>query len=76
MADQDWLNYLPAVLGGGVGWKLLEFLYKEYKSHKEKRSDRARVVDISLEPLLRSADELVGKLHSLAKQDFMPVRGR
>lgn len=74
MADQGWLALFTAALGGGVTIKVLEIVYQEYRSWKIGRSDIAKTVDTSLEPILRAADELVGKLRSLAEQDFIPIR--
>jgi hypothetical protein len=39
-----------------------------------RRSNSTENIDQFLEPLLKSADELVGKLRSLAEQDFTPIR--
>ncbi len=74
MAGQDWLGLFVAALGGGFTVKLIEILHQEYKSWKTHRSDHSQTVDKSLEPLLRATDELVGKLRSLAEQDFIPIQ--
>lgn len=75
MADQGWAALFTAALGGGVTVKALEIVYQEYKAAKDRRTIDTKTVDASLEPLLRAADELVGKLRSLAEQDFLPIRG-
>jgi len=72
-AAQDWWTLFTAALGGGFTLKLFEVAYEEYKGWKTQRSDSSRSVDQSLEPLLGAADELVGKLRSLAEQDFIPI---
>ena len=67
------LALFTAALGGGVTVKTLEIAYQEYRSWKGRRTEDTRTVDSSLEPLLRAGDELVGKLRSLAEQDFIPL---
>lgn len=74
MADQGWLTLFAAALGGGFAVKAFEIGYQEYRSWKTERSSDTRSIDASLEPLLRAADELSGKLRSLAEQDFIPIR--
>jgi hypothetical protein len=74
VAVQYWWSLFTAAFGGGATLKLFDIAHQEYKSWKTDRTSNLRSVDQSLEPLLRSADELVGKLSSLAKQDFIPIR--
>lgn len=74
MLNSDLVTIGTAALGGGVAVKLLEFAFGEIKEWRIGRTDHSRNVDRNLEPLLRSADELVGKLRSLAEQDFLPIR--
>lgn len=73
MADQNFLSLLAAALGGGFAVKFFEIVHQEYTSWRTKRFDHASNIDQSLAPLLRAADELVGKLRSLAEQDFIPI---
>ncbi len=70
------LELISAALGGGFVVKFLEVFYQDIKEWRTGRSDHSRNVDRNLEPLLRAADELVGKLRSLAERDFLPIRGR
>lgn len=74
MLNFDLVTIGTAALGGGVAVKLLEFAFDEIKEWRTGRTDHSRNVDRNLEPLLRSGDELVGKLRSLAEQDFLPIR--
>ncbi|AJP70957.1 hypothetical protein [Sphingomonas hengshuiensis] len=74
MAGQGWLSLFAAALGGGFTVKTVEIVYQEYRGWKARRVDDTRTIESSLEPLLRAADELVGKLRSLAEQDFIPIR--
>jgi hypothetical protein len=76
MAEQSWWSLFAAAFGGASSVAVLEFLYKEIKQWRQDRRDHSRNVDVSLEPLLRAADELAGKLRSLGERDFLPMRGR
>lgn len=73
MATENWWSLFAAALGGGTTLKLFDIAHQEYKSWKSERTAHLHSVDKSLEPLLRAADELVGKLRSLAEQDFIPI---
>ena len=72
--NSDLITLGAAALGGGVAGKLLEVLFGELKEWRAGRTDSSRDVERNLGPLLRAADELVGKLRSLAEQDFLPIR--
>ena len=74
MADQGWLSLFGAAFGGGFTVKLLDIGYQEYRVWKTRSTEDSKNVDERLEPLLRAADELVGKLRSLAEQDFIPIK--
>lgn len=74
MLNSDLVTIGTAALGGGVAVKFLDVVFQELKEWRVGRSDISRNVDRNLEPLLRAADELVGKLRSLAEQDFLPIR--
>jgi hypothetical protein len=70
----DWWNLFAAALGGGATAKILEVIYGEARDWFRQRSSSARIISTSLEPLLKSSDELVAKLRSLSEQDFLPIR--
>lgn len=74
MADQSWLSLFGVAFGGGFTVKLLDIGYQEYRAWKVRHTEDTKNIDERLEPLLRAADELVGKLRSLAEQDFIPIR--
>lgn len=74
MADQSWLSLFGVAFGGGFTVKLLDIGYLEYRAWKTHQAEDTKTIDERLEPLLRAADELVGKLRSLAEQDFIPIR--
>ncbi|MEQ1497598.1 MAG: hypothetical protein ABL914_02975 [Novosphingobium sp.] len=74
MAEQSWWAVFAAAFGGAGSFAAIELIYKEIKEWRVGKRDHQRNVDQSLEPLLRASDELVGKLRSLAEQDFLPIR--
>lgn len=74
MIAQDWWALFAAALGGGGTVKLADIAYQEFREWKAHRSTSTKNIDEVLEPLLKAADELVGKLRSLAEQDFTPLR--
>ena len=69
----SWLDLLGAGLSGGVIVKVLDYLYKEYRRRTEARQSATDVIDRHIDPILKSADELVGKLRSLAQSDFRDI---
>src|ERR1700733_15684274 len=66
----EWLHFLIGALGGGFVVKLLDVIYSEFRRRNDGKNAAKRFVDGHLAPLLKSADELVGKLCSLATKDF------
>jgi hypothetical protein len=73
MAQTDWGQLFVAALGGGFTVKLLDIAYQEFRQWKSQSKSAEQFVDQHLDPLLKSADELVGKLRSLAESDFKPI---
>lgn len=65
---------VSAILGGGVAFKIAELAYTEIRRTFAARSAEALRISSSLEPLLKSADELSAKLRSLGERDFLPLR--
>lgn len=63
-------KFASAVVSGGLLLKLIEFLWGERKRRIDKAQAAKAFVDTYLGPLLKAADELMGKLHSLVKRDF------
>ncbi len=74
MSPDGWLGLLAAALGGGLVVKFLDILYAEVRRRSESSEEAERFVDEHLDPLLKAADELVGKLVSLAGEDFTSLR--
>jgi hypothetical protein len=75
MADTGWLQIIGAALGGGfvggITLKILDIGYQEFQRRRTERVTASKFVDEHLDPLLKSADELNGKLRSLAESDFL-----
>ncbi len=65
-----WLQFVAGLLGGGLIVKLLEFTYQEYRRRSDARKTSRHLVDKHIEPIIKAADELVGKIRSLAQSDF------
>jgi hypothetical protein len=75
----NWLDLLGAAFGGGLGVKLLDYLHDEFRRRRDATRNAKQVLDTNLDPILKAADEAVGKLFSLAGSDFKELvskRGR
>lgn len=66
----DWFQLLAAALGGGVTVKVLDIVYQEFRHRSDDARSAARFVNEHLDPVLKAADEIVGKLRALAESDF------
>jgi hypothetical protein len=77
MADTGWLHVIGAALGGGfvgaAALKLLDIMYQEFQRGGAERQTATKFVDEHLDPLLKSADELSGKLRSLSESNFLEL---
>ena len=73
----EWLKLFIAGASGGFfgafSAKGMEILYHHYSRRSERKITSERFIDEHLDPLLKSADELVGKLLSLAQEDFQSI---
>lgn len=78
MALVEWLSQLGAYVSGLITWPLatrvLGGLFGEARAHWRGVAAARRVIEQQLDPLLKSADELHGKLRSLAEEDFADFR--
>lgn len=74
MPDVGWFHLVTAALGGGLIVKFLDIIYQEFRRIFEQARSAKHFVDEHLDPLLKAADELVGKLRSLAEDDFKSLR--
>lgn len=72
-ADTSWLDLLAAALGGGAIVKALDILYQEARHRSDSRRTAKQFVDRHLDPVLKAADELVGKTRSLAETGFVAI---
>ena len=74
MEVPSWSQLTVAALGGGLTVKLLDIAYQEIRSRFTQRRSARKLVDDHLDPILKAADEIVGKLRSLAEEDFASFR--
>ena len=74
MSFEEWFSYLAAAFGGGLVVKFLDIVYQEFRRHSDQSQSARRLVNQNLGPVLKAADELVGKLRSLADSDFKSLR--
>ena len=68
------LKLFGIAFGGGFTVKILDITYLELRRRFDRKSTAKRFVDTSLDPLLKAADELSGKLRSLAMNGFITLR--
>jgi hypothetical protein len=80
MPEIGWSELILAAFGGGFAVKFIEIAYQEIRDRKDHKKlaeqDKKlaeQFVDAHLDPLLKAADELVGKLRSLAENDYKKI---
>lgn len=64
------LKTIITFITGGAAWEGFKFIYPEIKRKISKRTEAHKILYKNLDPILKAADELYGKLESLAKEDF------
>ena len=71
-----WTGVLTFVLGAASTFalRLLPPVFSEGWRLLQARAAARRVINQQLDPLLKAADELQGKLRSLAEEDFQEFR--
>ncbi len=74
MPFSTWIDLFGAAVGGGFTVKVLDIGYQELRQRSERKRKAERFVDEHLDPVLKAADEVVGKLRSLAERDFGALR--
>lgn len=74
MPLSTWLDLFAAAVGGGFTVKVLDIGYQEFQRRSERKRKAQSFVDEHLDPLLKAADEVVGKIRSLAQRDFQSLR--
>jgi hypothetical protein len=73
MPETSWNLLISAVLGA-VGVKFLDHLFSRLARRTEETESARALLGRHLDPILKAADELVGKLRSLAETDFGDFR--
>ncbi len=66
----SWVELFSAALSGGVVVKALEFTLQWLQTKSQRDRSAKDIVNAHLDPLLKAADEIVGKTRSLAERDF------
>ncbi|MCP4902346.1 MAG: hypothetical protein GY906_35715 [bacterium] len=66
----SWPELAAGLLSGGALVKILGPMFAEFRRRREDSKSARALVDFHLDPILKAADELVGKLRSLAQSDF------
>lgn len=66
----SWTQLLGLALGSGLTVKLLDIAYQALRSHSSRKQSSRTVVEHHLDPILKAADEVVGKIRALAEEDF------
>lgn len=66
----DWADLLSAALGGGLVVKLADYGLAWLTRKSETTATARELVDKHLDPVLKAADELTGKIRSLSVEDF------
>ena len=69
-----WFDLFAAAFLGALAVKLLDFFYDQYRQRADDSRSAKKLINKHLDPILKSADELVGKIYSLAKSDFKGIR--
>lgn len=73
--ETSWIGLFIAGALGGFAAKALDIVYSTYIRHSETEKGLKEFVDTDSDPVLKAADELVGKMTSLANEDFSSLRG-
>lgn len=68
-----WTQLIISALGGGFTVKILDIAYQEIRNKGHKQQTIDKLVDENLDPILKSCDEIVGKIRSLVQADFKPL---
>jgi len=75
MAEVGWAQLIGLALGSSVLVKVLDIGYQEVGRYRERGKAAKQFHDDQVIPLIKAADELFGKLHTLAEKDFKPIHG-
>lgn len=64
------LQSLLTLISGGILWQGIKFFYPDIKQKFNSYAQAKKSFYESIDPILKSADELYGKIYSLSKEDF------
>ena len=70
----EWIKGIIGLLGAGAVWELFKFVYPDLKKLIGNKGEAKKILYRNINPVLKSADELLGKIHSLARNDFKSLR--
>ena len=68
------LATIIGVIGAPIIWEIFKFFYPDIKQFFGAKSDAKRILYKHINSILKSGDELLGKIHSLARNDFTSLR--
>jgi hypothetical protein len=68
------LTYASGIVTFPLTQRLFGSLFSELRGRWQSAAAARRIIDTQLDPLLKAADELQGKLRSLAEEDFRDFR--
>jgi hypothetical protein len=75
-SDVSWFQLSALALGSAFAVKIADIFYQEIRRRLDRTHAATAFVDEHLDPVLKAADEVVGKLHSLAVEDFKSIAGK
>ena len=64
------LKYIFSFITGGVLLEIIKLIYPDFKKLFQRRIEAKNIFNKYSEQILKSADELFGKIYSLAEEDF------
>jgi hypothetical protein len=69
----SWLDLLAAAAGGGLFSKVVDRVWSAIAQRRRSGKSARALLSRHLDPILKTADELYGKLRSLAVEDFVSL---
>lgn len=70
LINVSYFKSVAAFVSGGFFWQLFKFFYPDIRRRIEGYQKAKKEFYENIDPILKSSDELYGKLFSLAKEDF------
>jgi len=64
------LKYILSIISGGILLEVFKLLYPDIKNIFNRKIEAKKIFNKHSDTILKSADELFGKIYSLAKEDF------